>query len=276
MNRLIALVPILVTAGCATTGGGAPSPPALEYHVPAQAEVTYRVTGVVTQEMDMMGNTQSMGGETEMTLAASFEESLNGVRVTLEVMEASADLAGAGSVIQADENDVDGPLVFEMTPTGDVSVEATPEVSDAGAEAFQFVGMAHTMFPHLPGYRIGVGDTWSGVRSYQEDLMGGLLDATTTSEYVVVRESSVDGESLLEVAWTGTTSMAVALSVEGMNLDLAIDVNGDGHFLWDVSAGLMIESRSTAEGLGSMNADMLPQPIPISMYSESHVELVRD
>lgn len=275
MTRPITLAAAVLVTGCAGgPGGSSVEPPALAYGVPNPSTVTYEVTETVLQEVDVMGNTQSMGGDQTMTISASFAESVNGVRVTMEMLDVDAEVRTIGGSMNATEADIDGALIVELTRTGDVVVESTPEVTGTGADIFQFVAMANGFFPQLPGTGVETGSTWTGTRSYDAEEGGGFIEATSTAEYTAVGDTTVAGRSLLKITWTGTTAMAIAANQEGVDLNISAELDGEGHYLWDLTAGLMVEAFGTAEGFGSVDVSMLPDPIPVAISSETRVEMV--
>lgn len=264
-----------VVAGCGGVGS-APAIPSLEYGLPEPAQVSYRMTQAMEMAMSVMGQEMATDSEMDMTLAVGFQETSGGVRVAMSVTEATAEsidpMTGA---TRADEGDIEGDLVLFLTGTGDVTVESLPEISGDGADLFQFLSMAHAFFPHLPGTAAEAGSSWTGTIAFSGEEGQGFVDAAGTAEYTVLGDTLIDGRSLLKVSMTGVMELAVAVSAEGADVEVSANTEGQGVFLWDASAGLLVEMTGTAEGLGSATVVGLPDAIPLAISSETRIELVR-
>lgn len=277
MRLAIPLSPLallILVAGC--SGGGRATPPALAYRLPEPTTVTYVSESEVYQEVDAMGQSMAGGGEVNMTIEASFEEVSGGLRATLNVVEADADIGmpGAGSVT-ADEDDIGGPLVMVIDREGNVAVEALPEIDGSAEEVFGFVSIANTFFPALPGTGVAAGATWTDTASFAGEEGGGEMEATGVKHYTLEGDTIVGGERLLKVTWTGTLGMSVLAQQEGVSLEIAAELDDSGHFLWDPVAHLLVEVVGVSEGVGTVNVPMLPEAIPLAMSQRTTMTLRR-
>jgi len=270
------LVSLLLFAGCAgTMGGGSASPPALAYRLPATTEATYIIEAETMQGIEMMGQTMGGEGNVTMTVDASFGETPGGIRATLRVVEASAEMDMMGENMFADEDDIDGEWVFLLDRMGNAAVEALPEAGGDGEDLFEFLSMSYALFPGLPGTGVAVGDTWADTVSFSGDQGGGTIESTTISEYTFVGDTVAGGTSLMRVNFTGDNDLLISTEQEGVAIGVSGEMDYSGYFLWDPAAALLVALVHEGEGLGSLDIAMLPEVVPVAMSGTYRMTLNR-
>jgi hypothetical protein len=264
------VVLLVAAASCATRSA---SPPALAYRLPDPAEATYDVGDTITVEVSALGQRLSLGVDMTAAYALGFERGdADGVRVTLGVDDLAARVrAPLAEPIQLDESIVTGNLVFLLGRRGDVTVISMPELAATGGQLLSPIGVAHSLFPRLPGTAVAAGDGWVDTLSYDDAASG--ASAHSILEYTVAGDTVVDGLSLLAIDFTGTSETSQKTTLQGADISQSSEVEVQGRFLWDAGRGLLFQREATTSGTGQVTVAAVPAPLPTTIESHSVARL---
>jgi len=271
LRRAPLLAALLAAAASCATGSAAP--PALAYRVPVPADARYDVGDTMTVEISALGQSLSLGVDMAAVYDLVFERAENdAVQVTLGVNDLAAQVsAPMAGPIQIDESIVSGDLVFTLDRRGDIEVTSTPDVASAGGELLSPVGIAHALFPALPGTAVAAGDAWVDTLSFDDTATGVTTHSVLT--YTVVGDTVVDGRSLLSISFAGTSSTSQETSLQDTQVSQTFDMDVEGRLLWDIRRGLVQQREATASGTGSVTVAALPAPLPTTIESHSVARL---
>ena len=251
----ILLTSVVLTA-CAGAGPGAPS---LGYGVPRSSEVIYLVGDTVSIALQGLGQGMEIGARSAATYALRYDRSADGVRVTAAIQSLAASMVvPMAEAITMDESGLEGEFVFELDRMGRATAMSSPQASQLGAQVFAAPVVAHALFPRLPGRAVAIGDSWADTVTYSEDGESGVTQVTSNLTYTVVGDAQTDGRFLSEITFEGTAEVTQELDLEGARINQASEVEVDGRFRWDASAGLLYDSEMTMEGEGSVRIALLP------------------
>lgn len=255
----------LVLSACA---GGPPAPPTLEYGTRATGDHTYAHASETTVSVSMMGQSLELNQEGTATFVVGVVEGSRGVDVRLLVTELDATLtAPMGAPVRVDESYVEGALEFSLDRLGNPTLQAEPSVREEASQMISGIALAHGFFPGLPGRAVGPGDSWVDTVTYESDDDMGTRMERSVLTYTVTGDTLVGGRSLLVFDVEGTTESEFDLAVSGMPVTQASNLEVSGQVLWDYQGGIMVESRRTASGTGTVQIPMAPGPVPIRLQA---------
>jgi len=268
-----ALLPAALLVVAPSCAPGSAVPPALAYELPDPAAATYDVGDTMTVEINALGQSLSLGVDMAAVYGLGFERAQgDAFEVTLAVQDLAAEVSvPMAGPIQLDESIVSGDLVFTVDRRGGVRVTSTPAVSSAGGQLLSPVGIAHALFPALPGTAATAGDGWVDTLSFQDSVSG--LSSHSVLAYTVVGDTVVEGRSLMTIGFTGTSSMSQETSLQGTEVSQTSDLEVEGRLLWDARRGLLFQREATASGTGSVKVAALPAPLPTTIESYSVARL---
>lgn len=261
-NALLIAIPILAV-GC---GGGTPTPPALAYGGAGDQDLTYLRADTSMISLSMMGQSMDVSQRGEMTLQVGMSRTSAGTDVTMSVTSLQASIAQPmGGPIRVDESAVEGSLMFTLDRRGGATVNALPDVDLEAAQLFSGLSMAHTFFPRLPGRAFDIGGSWVDTLTFEGDDGAGYRSETSITTYTVEGEDTFDGRPVLRIGLTGSSTLMNEFEMGGMALSQESDVEYNGHVLWDLRNGVMVEHVRTATGSGEVNVPIAPVPLPIEV-----------
>lgn len=262
----------LVSAVVACAGGA----PALEYGVPDAGDVRYRYGDTTVVSVSMMGQSMELTQQGVADYAVLFAPAPDGVNVTMTVTDLTGTLIQPmGPPVDIDETQVEGALVFSLDREGNAVVAEQPRVALEASQLVSALALAHGFFPGLPARVVAVGDSWADTVRYDGSEGAGSRSETATLRYTVIGDTTVAGRDLLRIGVEGTRETAAELEVSGMAVSQTSEEEMEGHVLWDVEAGLMVERRSTSSGSGTVSLPISPDPIPIQVQSTRTIRLQR-
>lgn len=266
-----ALVLSFSLAACASSGGpGGDSAPALAYDLPTEATVVYRQVDSVRVVIDMGGQTVPVTQISDGTLSVDFTDATDGVRLTATWLELESSASNPMAETQRfDEENVDGPLVFDLDRTGEVTVVSTPDLSGTASEMMSVATVASTLLPRLPGRVVGPGERWTDTVQVSANEAAGRIEMTSIVEYTVVGDTLVDGRPMVRVDFVTDDSRRVQASTQGMDINQDIGGEGTGWFLWDPGARLVHSQYSMSELAGTMEVSGAPFPLPLAVEAVS-------
>jgi len=227
--------------------------------VPRSSDVTYLVGDTVTIALQGLGQGMEIGARSAATYALQYDRGASGVRVTATLEDLAASVVvPLSDPISMDESGLEGEFVFELDRLGRVSSMSSPQANQLGAQVFAAPVVAHALFPRLPGRAVAMGDSWMDTVTYSEDEEAGVTQVRSSLTYTVVGEAQIDGRALSEIAFEGTAEVTQDLELEGARINQASEVEVEGRFRWDASAGLLFDSEMSMEGAGSVSIALLP------------------
>lgn len=269
-------LPVLLSicVGATACSGGPPAPPALEYGLSQVADLQYDVADTTSVGVSVMGQNMALGQEGTALFAVRLAPAAAGIDVTLTVEEMAVVVSQPlGAPIRLDESDIQGPLVYSLDRQGNATVAQVPEVRDEASQMISGLALAHGFLPGLPGRALQPGESWVDTVSF-EGLDGpGSRSETSVVRYTVLGDTVVEGRSLLSISMDGSTTTSNDMEISGMTVSQTSELELDGHLLWDLSAGLMIESRRSASGSGTVRVPVAPAPLPIEIRTTRHTRL---
>ncbi|HSH75067.1 MAG TPA: hypothetical protein VLA09_05270, partial [Longimicrobiales bacterium] len=133
--------------------------------------------------------------------------------------------------------------------------------------------VAHSIFPGLPGRAVAMGDRWVDTVAYSDDLSGGEASQRSITEYTVVGDAVVEGRSLVEITFKGTSDSRQTMALQGAEVRQETLTEIEGHVLWDVERGLLFEREMRSVGTGTVRVALAPGPLPTRVESRSRVRL---
>jgi len=268
----IVLLTSVGLAACAG-GGGAPS---LDYGVPGSPEVTYLVGDTVTIALQGLGQGMEIGALSAATYALRYAPGADGVRVTASIRDLAASVVvPLSEPVSMDEGGLEGEFVFELDRRGRATSMSSPEAAQLGAQVFSAPVVAHALFPRLPGRTVTAGDSWADTVTYTEEGDAGVTEVQSRLTYTAVGEVQAEGRTLSEVTFAGTAQVDQELEVEGARISQASEVEVEGRFRWDPSAGLLYDSEMSMEGEGTVRIALLPASLPTRVRWVTRVRLQR-
>jgi hypothetical protein len=261
----------VVFASCAT---GTPAPPALAYRLPEPASVTYVAGDTLSIEINALGQALALDVGSTARYGVSFERSGDGLAVRLAVQELDAQVSMPMlGPMRVDEQIVQGDLLLTLDRRGEVTIVASPDVEEAASAFFAGPMIAHSVFPGLPGRAVQPGDSWVDTVAIAEDGDTGESSQETITTYTVVGDTQMDGRSLLEISFAGTTEMRQTMAMQGAEIEQRTSMSVEGRVLWDMQRGLMFERETLSRGTGTVRVALAPMPLPTRVESRSRVRL---
>jgi len=268
----------LALGACA--GGGTPAPPVLGYSLPDPTSATYQSGDTSKMSMDFGGQSFEVNVSSTATYGATFERADDGIQVSMEIKDLQGTMTqpmqGPTTI---DGSDVEGPLVFTLDRKGAATLVSTPTVKGMAAQQlFDPLTLTHSFFPRLPARPVSAGATWTDTIQYEGPASGGKAKGSSIVTYTVTGDTVVAGRSLLRIAVEGTGQESRSGVIEQANADFTRSVKSSmkGWVLWDASRRLMSGSYTEADGSGTMNMSMAPQPIDFRIHSVSRIGLGGD
>jgi hypothetical protein len=271
--RSRATVVTVVTLSLAACGGGPSGPPGLAYGLPNPLSVTYLMTDTSLMDIDAGGQAMQATMGSAATLAATFGRAAEGVQVTLEVKDLAGTVGNPMGSQSADESGITGPLVWTLDRRGAATVVSQPQLTEIASQFFQPLGVAHGMFPRLPGRAAAVGESWTDTIRYEGPQGPGSMKALAVITYTVAGDSVVDGRSLVKIAMKGTSESAASGVITGMDFSQAVTGTLAGWVLWDQQRSLLVESYGDSDGRGTMEVSAAPFPLGLRVKTQSRVKL---
>ena len=270
-------LPVLMAASftlAACGGGGPPSPAGLGYSLPDPATATYVTGDTVNVDIDAGGQSMQQRVTVSTTYGATFTRAADGIQVALEVQDLKGRVTQPmGGPITLDDSGIDGPLVFTLDRRGVVSLVSAPTLSEQAALYFTPLSTASSFFPRLPGTAVNVGDSWTDTIRVEGSEGVGEVSASSILTYTVEGDTMVDGRSLVKITYTGTQQSSSSGLIQGMDFNQEVSGTTEGHVLWDMGAGLMVERFADSQGRGSMEVSVAPMPLGLRVRSQSIVKL---
>jgi len=270
--------PILLSiwVGATACSGGPPAPPALEYNRSSVADLHYDVFDTTSVGVSVMGQNMALGQEGSALFSVRLAPAAAGIDVTLTVEQMAVVVnQPLGAPIRLDEGDIQGSLIYSLDRQGNATVEQLPEVRDEASQMISGLALAHGFLPGLPGRALEAGESWVDTVSFEGVDGPGSRSETSVVRYTVVGDTVVDGRSLLSIVLDGSTDTSNDMEISGMTVSQTSELELKGHLLWDLSTGMMIESRRSASGSGTVRVPVAPAPLPIEIRTTRHARLRR-
>ena len=272
MKRVIAAAVVLFfAAGCAS---GPPSPPALAYGVPSNADAVYSLGDTTMVEVNALGQRMELGIEGSAVYDVHFSPASDGVDVRMSVRSLSARVTSPmGSPPSADESDIDGELVFSLDRMGNATITSEPVVSEVAAQVASGLVIANGFFPGLPGRAVMPGESWVDTIDYSGSDAAGTRTERSILRYTVRGDSIVGGRAYMAITLSGTSEVSNEMDLGGMKISQSSDVALEGLILWDVQNNQMFEARRSGTGRGTVSVPIAPIPLPIEIETTQRARL---
>lgn len=275
-HRLAAALLILpFAAACASGSAGGPAPDAaLAYSGLSGGTATYVQGDTVEIQIDAGGQFLEVSVESFQVMDLAFADAPEGVEVTATIREldvaASNPMAGTQ---RADESEIDGPIVWTLTPDGEGTLVRAPEIGGTAAQVVSPTAIAGTFFLPLPGRPVQPGDTWVDTVSVSGEEAVGEFDAETIYSFTAAGDTVVDGRPLTRVNFL-TEDERLSTSVQA-GTEVTQDVGGDGEgwYLWDPARNLVVAQYWEGRLRGTMTVPMAPMPLGMDMTVVTQVRL---
>ena len=248
-----------LVVGCGTS---APSPDGgLRFDVPPVPTAVYATGDSIALSVESPMGALRMSMNSRMTLDIQFARAQEGVELSAQVtdFEASFDNPMTGQ-IGADEDDLEGPLVFVVRPGGDVVVNTTPSLSGAAEQLRPFQSLPYDFFPRLPGRAVSPGQTWVDTVAWAGGTGEAPYSSTTVYTYTLAGDTTVAGSSLLKITVSGDTSMEGSMETGGVAIEQSLTGTTVGHYLWDPVAGLVHSAELNRDLEGSLRVPSMNLP----------------
>lgn len=243
----------------------------LAYRVPATAAVTYHAADTLAQTFNAPGGTATYTLATALTLATTFEDDPDGVRVTGDVESVSATMAAPmGTDVLPVE--VTGAYVFVLGPDGTVEVISGPEIPGPAEAVTPLAGLHHQWFPLLPGTAVEAGDGWSGTVTWSHEGSVSRSSSSTVFDYTLVGDTMVAGGTLWKISLTGEAELTSRTNQNGTDLTTNLAGTNAGVALWNDERGLLHSLEVTFDYSGTMNTPMGDLPVSVKGSSRRWLE----
>jgi len=272
MKRVTAAAVVLViAAGCAS---GPPSPPALAYDMPSNADAVYSFGDTTMVEVDALGQRMEIGVQGSAVYDVRFSPATDGVDVRMSVRTLSARVTSPmGSPPGADESDVDGELVFSLDRMGNATITGEPVVSEVASQVASGLVVANGFFPGLPGRTVMPGESWVDTIDYSGSDAAGTRTERSILLYTVRGDSIVGGRAYMAITLSGTSEVSSEMDLGGMKISQSSDIALEGLILWDVQNHQMFEARRSGTGRGTVSVPIAPIPMPIEIETTQRARL---
>ncbi len=266
-----ALVLLPFMAACAGGPGGGSSGPAVLAYT-AGGTMMYSQVDSAVISIDAGGQMIDVNASTDQVMEMVFAPSADGVQVTATWRELDAVVSNPmGAPERADIDDVEGSLVFTLDRMGAATMVSAPELSGSAVQMVSPAGIANGFLPRLPGTPPEAGMTWTDTISYSADEGDASTVAETVYTYTVVGDTVVNGMNLLKVDMRGVDDRTIEGATAGMGFVQTVSGDITGFFLWDLAAGMMHSTFVETEMFGTMDVDMAPFPLDVSMRGKTRV-----
>ncbi|MYF84701.1 MAG: hypothetical protein F4176_11545 [Acidimicrobiia bacterium] len=245
------------TPGPATgpAAGTTPGATRFAYRVPSNPDGLYHIedslfVGVSTPVGDMEVMTT-----TQLSMRLRFGRDPGGIGVVGTVMGFNAVSANSRAGIRtADADDIAGPCSLVLSPGGHVEVATMPVLDTELADLSPFPGIAFEIFPRLPAYPVGPGDSWVDTVSWY--VVDEVTASTTNTiyRYTLVGDTVLGDRTLLKFDVTGEVSKETVQGEEDEQSTQEMTGTITGFVLWDTEFGLpaYVESHREMEGTNSV------------------------
>ena len=254
----------------ASPGGG------LMYQVPDMPELVYLTGDTTNIDIDAgpMGSLRMRGTGTA-TLAMSFERGAEGIQVTTTFQELDARMSQPmGGAQTADEDDIEGTLVFTLDERGHATLVSLPEMKGEAATLASPHAIALQFFPLLPGGAASPGDSWTDTIHFEAEVGPGETTSTTIATYTLQGDTVVDGVNLLSISMEGNAEVVTFAVTEGMEVTQIFSGDISGAILWDPARSIFVGGvfEQDMSGTVEVPAAGMP-PMPLTVRGTSHVRL---
>lgn len=275
MRRAMPVLTLALPFLAACGGAGAPSgPPSLAYELPTMTSATYVQGDTARVEIDMGGQMMDMTVSSGATLAMTFASAGDGVQVTASFEDFSATATNPmGPPQTASGSQVSGNMVFNLDRRGRTEFVEGPELEGLAEQFLTPAAMAATLFPRLPGRAVAVGDMWTDTVDVNAQQSTGSTSAHSVVTFTVAGDTTVAGRSLLKVTFTSDDTQHTEGAQAGFDVVQDLSGESEGHFLWDMAAGMVYESVTESDLTGNMNVSAAPFPLSVAVRSTSTLRL---
>ena len=235
-----------------------PPPQQLAYRLPSPPTATYHVSDSTRLSMATPMGPVDASGNSSFTFAATFAAEGDGIRVSGELTEFTAQgnepMRGTTSISRTQAGV--GNFDLLLGPQG--VTEVVSRVIGAGGELLMWGDPTEAMFPRLPAGEVQPGDTW--MDAVTSEIAGSDGERTASYTYTLTGDTIVDGRPQLRVEFSADVQLP--LSAIGIPTDEELTGTDTGFFLWDADRGLVVRAEVSRSYEGSIEVPGAP---PITM-----------
>ncbi|HSR42793.1 MAG TPA: hypothetical protein VLL48_11490 [Longimicrobiales bacterium] len=268
-------------AGAPPGGSGAaagPPRPALSYADPGVERTEYRFADTAEVTMDLGGaGLQRVPVESAARLALSLTPTGQDVRVRMRFVEFSGRIGGAmGGSTEASQDEITGPLVFSLTPRGEVVLQSLPDLGPRAEQLLNPASLARELFPRFPARPPSApGATWSDTLTYRAGRDDDALRAERHLTYTLGEEISLAGRRVLRIAGRGRARYTFEGTRMGMEARQTLEGPVESEILWDPVRRIPVSVRTEKRLTGTMELPALgTPPVPLELRGTTRVRLV--
>jgi hypothetical protein len=274
-RHVAALLLLPLAAACASGPGGGPAPDAaLAYTGLAGSTATYVQGDTVEIQIDAGGQFLEVSVDSYSVLDVAFADAAPGVEVTATYRE--FDVAATNPMMgtqRADEDEIEGPVVWTLTPTGEGTLVSAPEIGGTAAQVVSPTAIAGSFFMPLPGRPVAPGDSWVDTVSIVGEEEVGEFDAESIYTFTAAGDTVVDGRALTKVTFVSEEERLSSSMQQGTEVTQDVGGEGEGWYLWDPARNLIVAQYYEGRLEGSMTVPMAPMPLGMDMIVVSHLRL---
>jgi hypothetical protein len=224
-----------------------------------------------------------MGNESEVNSLSRFDllmlvlsANMNAVQIEAEYLDAFQKTANPAAEVVSDMAPLIGSKVeFLLSSRGGLSefsgFDRLPSLDLAGGQKTmdeqQYKFLIERLFLELPEGRIGLGESWSYSKQFQEQIPGGIIDVNIDFTYTAVERIIKGGYNCLVLAGKHEISIEGQGEAGGMDFDLSLQGGGNEtvHFL--LEKGMYLDSEYSDIITGSIKNDELGVDAPMKVES---------
>lgn len=224
----------------------------LAYRLPSPPTATYHVSDTTRMTFDSPAGSMAGSGTSSFTIAATFERTGEGLRVSgeLTAFEGQTTDPWGGTVSLTRAQAGAGDLELLLEPEGVVEV-VSGTVGTSSRDLPIFADPYELMFPRLPGTDVEAGEIWvDGLTN----RLGAGSDAERAADYTytLAGDTVVDGRPCLKVTFSADVRITMVENVGGADMMQTMDGTETGFFLWDVERGLVARTEVVRSYEGAM------------------------
>lgn len=282
--RWLLLAVALQGCGGGFGSGGGPSAAAddlrvaFSYSGPGVERAEYRFGDTAAVSIVMgEGGSQRIPVEVEARLVLSLAPSGRDVRVTARFPSFSGTMASplGGSTVVTEEQ-IQGPLIFSLTPRGDVVLQSLPDLDAPARQILSPASLAREIFPRFPPRPPSeAGETWTDTLTYQTRQGEATLAAERHLTYTFRGEATEAGRRVLRITSRGRTRYSFEGTRMGMETRQTLEGPVEGEYLWDPERRIPVSARTEKRLTGTMELPALgTPPVPLELTGTTRITLV--
>jgi hypothetical protein len=252
----------------------------LTYKFAEGAALSYKQTGLQTQDLDMMGQTMTTESNSSMDITLKSKGLKDGNHILSVMIDG---MTGGVSSPQ-------GNMTFDMSGIIGKSFDLIfsplgKEVDVSGASAFSIdMGQAgrrdlssnfQGLFPDLPDHPVKVGDKWPSEDSIIQKSEAVEIHINFKNENTLDGFETVDGRECARVKTVLKGTMSGAINQGGMAMAMDAKLDGTSTWYFAVKEGIFVKAEMKASMGGLINIEAMNASISFTGEQKSSLALVK-